>query len=115
MHVPTILGSLAVLLCGVDAIKQLQVNYYSDQACTKYIKQIDVDWVPNNSGFNCFKYKYGNSVNVAWCRNNKDCWCQFHQNSDCSGTYVVARMNQDGQNCAKNSQRFNSFRCFYWG
>jgi hypothetical protein len=115
MYSPTLFGALALFLLGVDATKQVQVNYYSDQSCTNYIGQVDVDWITGDDGWNCYKYKYGNSVNVAYSRNNKDAWCQFHETSDCTGQYALARWNQDGQNCAKNAQRFNSFRCFYFG
>ncbi|KAH7318043.1 hypothetical protein B0I35DRAFT_478584 [Stachybotrys elegans] len=108
-----LVGLIALLLSGAEAVQQMKINYYNDQQCTAYAGEIMVDWA-SPTKWNCFNFNYGKSVNIAECYTRSDCWCHMHKAKDCEGSYALVNYHQPGQNCLSNANEYNSFRCYAW-
>ena len=108
---------LAVLL-GVNSATaqttQMQLNYYSDSACSAYDSSIDVTWATTVTngvpGPNCYDNNGGSSVDIANCYENA-CACIFYTEASCQGSQTYAFSNDT--NCLANSASQYSFECWY--
>ncbi|KAM3081286.1 hypothetical protein ACMFMF_003199 [Clarireedia jacksonii] len=69
------LGYLYITLIEGSAsnTRKSHLNYYEKNLIKTrdYLAQVYVDWLPSNNGFNNYKYRYGNSVNISFYQNNK--------------------------------------------
>lgn len=97
--------------------QQLQINYYNDYSCTQYLGSVFVSWAGEygTGTTNCYDYHYGTSVNIADCSYQNTCTCFWYYKAGCAGDYSSLHAGGRGaENCIKDSNEYNSFRCFYY-
>ena len=109
----TLFASLAAVL-ELAASEQMHINYYSDQGCTSYIGEVDINWASDmTGGSNCYNYHYRTSMSLASC-SEMYCMCMVYYDSDCQVDYstVVNGMSERGT-FIRSAREYNSFQCFY--
>ena len=109
---------VAVLL-GVSlaiATEQMQINYYSDNNCTKYEGDVVVTWAIDRHSrypqYTCYNYNYGTSVNIANCYKDY-CWCYFFPTTNCAKRGFASIADSSGNCLHDSSDVFYSFQCYY--
>lgn len=109
-----VLSMVASAEADKRAAKQMQINYFDDNNCNRFLGQIDVTWASKHlsSGKkNCYNYNYGNSVALVECIGDS-CDCTFYYDRDCKSGSEGPWVTNDGR-CHGSANQFQSFRCFY--
>lgn len=118
MKLTLLVAACYALLGPAVALDHMQINFYSDWSCTKYIGEIPGGWATPMNNVNAvagINYRYGTSLNIAACAHGY-CACRFYPEENRQGTPSMTLVYGMGNwgNCIRTAQNFKSYSCFYY-